>query len=393
MKFFNREKEIHKILSIIEGEPNLIYFIYGSINSGKTALINEIINNRLDKNKYIVFYFDLREIFISKYDDFIEVLFEEYEGDKSPIEVIKAIINDLPSLYGIPIPKNTLNEIFKKKTTKNVFRYITNVLMDIKREGKQPIIIIDELQKIGDMKINGFLIYELFNYFVSLTKHKHLCHVFCLSSDSLFIERVYNEAMLEDRVDYILVDDHRGGYAPSIGILPQIESGVAFGNPALEYSNRGFASMRGEYILVDDFDKETALKFMDFLAKENNMSLTNEDKELIYNYVGGKPVLIIKVIDKLRYENLNDILDFMLKDATQKLKYFLEDVKEEDEELYKKVVDALKLFKEDYEIEDIKIPKKIREFLIKRNILFLNPIEGILKPQSFLVWNAIKKVL
>ena len=156
MKFFDREKEINKILSIIEGEPNLIYFIYGPINSGKTALINEIINNRLDKDKYIVFYFDLREIFISKYDDFIEVLFEEYEDDKSPIEVIKAIINDLPSLYGIPIPKNTLNEIFKKKTTKNVFRYITNVLMDIKKEGKQPIIIIDELQKIGDMKIMDF---------------------------------------------------------------------------------------------------------------------------------------------------------------------------------------------------------------------------------------------
>ncbi|MEO2118051.1 MAG: ATPase, partial [Methanocaldococcus sp.] len=32
MKFFNREKEIHEILSIIWGVPNLIYFIFGSIN-------------------------------------------------------------------------------------------------------------------------------------------------------------------------------------------------------------------------------------------------------------------------------------------------------------------------------------------------------------------------
>jgi len=349
MKFFNREKKIKEVLSIIEGDPNLVYFIYGPINSGKTALINEIINNRLDKDKYIVFYFDLREIFISKYDDFIEVLFEEYDDDKSPIEVIKAIINDLPSLYGIPIPKNTLNEIFKKKTTKNVFRYITNVLMDIKKEGKQPIIIIDELQKIGDMKINGFLIYELFNYFVSLTKHKHLCHVFCLSSDSLFIERVYNEAMLYGRC---------------------------------------------KYILVDDFDRETALKFMDFLSEEIlNKKLPNNEKELIYSYVGGKPVDIIYIINELRNKELMNILNFMLKEETQKLKYFLEDVKEEDEELYKKVVDALKIFKENYEIEDITIPKKIREFLVKRNILFLNPIEGTLKPQSFLIWNAIKEIL
>ena len=79
MKFFNREKETAEILSILDEEPNLIYFIYSPINSGKTALINEIINNRLDKDKYVVFYFDLREIFISKYDDFIEVLFDAYE--------------------------------------------------------------------------------------------------------------------------------------------------------------------------------------------------------------------------------------------------------------------------------------------------------------------------
>ncbi|AIJ06112.1 ATPase [Methanocaldococcus bathoardescens] len=359
MKFFNREREIYKILSIMEGEPNLIYFIYGSINSGKTALINEIINNRLDKDRYVVFYINLRGIFVSKYDDFIEVLFEVYDDDKKPIEVIKSLLKDFPTLFGIPAPKNTLEEILKKKTTKNVFRYITNVLMEIKKDGKQPILIIDELQKIGDMKINGYLIYELFNYFIDLTKELHLCHVFCLSSDSLFIERVYNEAMLEDRVDYIL---------------------------------------------VDDFDKETALKFMDFLAKEIlNKELSDEDKELIYSYVGGKPVLIIKVIDKLRYESLEDILDYMLKDAVQKLKYFLKEldyikpkvaIGDEVIEIKKEdIIEALKLFKNNYEISDDDISEPVYVYLVKRNILFLNPIEGILKPQSYLVWNAIKRIL
>jgi AAA+ ATPase superfamily predicted ATPase len=37
-----------------------------------------------------------------------------------------------------------------------------------------------------------------------------------------------------------------------------------------------------DYILVDDFDKENALKFMDFLAKEVlNKKLSDKDKELI----------------------------------------------------------------------------------------------------------------
>ncbi len=359
MKFFDREKEINKILSIIEGEPNLIYFIYGPINSGKTALINEIINNRLDRDKYVVFYINLRGIFISKYDDFIEVLFEEYEEDKKPIEIIKSLIKDVPSLCGIPTPKNTLEEILKKKTTKNVFKYITNVLMDIKKEGKQPIIIIDELQKIGDMKINGFLIYELFNYFVDLTKELHLCHVFCLSSDSLFIERVYNEAMLYGRC---------------------------------------------KYILVDDFDKETAIKFMDFLSEEIlNKKLSDEDKELIYSYVGGKPILIETVINNLRYENLEDILESMLNDEISKLDMFLEildyskpkvEVGDEIIELKKEdIIKALKLFKDNYEISKKEIPTPVYIYLVKRNILFLNPQKRILKPQSFLVWNAIKKLL
>ncbi|CAB3287270.1 protein of unknown function [Methanocaldococcus lauensis] len=38
-------------------EPNFIYFIFGPINNDKNTLINEVINNRLDKNKvYCILY-------------------------------------------------------------------------------------------------------------------------------------------------------------------------------------------------------------------------------------------------------------------------------------------------------------------------------------------------
>jgi len=71
----------------------------------------------------------LREIFISKYDDFIEVLFEEYEEPfidkikrlflsliKDSPDVIKsyALLNITGIVDSIPIPKNTLNELLKK---------------------------------------------------------------------------------------------------------------------------------------------------------------------------------------------------------------------------------------------------------------------------------------
>ncbi|WP_457611658.1 ATP-binding protein, partial [Methanocaldococcus sp.] len=204
--------------------------------------------------------------------------------------------------------------------------------------------------------LNGqkYLLKELFQFLVSLTKEQHLCHVFCLSSDSLFIEYIYSTGELEERADYIL---------------------------------------------VDDFDKETALKFMDFLSeKVLNKNLSKEEKELIYSYVGGKPILIEKVIDKLKYKKLDNILNSMLKEEISKLDMFLElldyhkpKIKIKDEVI--EIKKALKIFKDRYKVPKKGIPMPVYIYLIKENILFLDPIEGTLKPQSHLVWNAIKRLL
>ncbi|ACX72177.1 ATPase [Methanocaldococcus vulcanius M7] len=275
MKFFNREREINEILSILEREPNLIYFIYGSINSGKTALIKQIIENKLN-DEYKVFYINFRTYLISEKREFIEAIFTTKKDDffekiidKS--EVLNLITKGAKILTGIPIPEVEFDKLFEEKIN-DAFQYLNSLLLEVKKSGKQPILIFDELQMIRDVVLNGqkYLLKELFQFLVSLTKEQHLCHVFCLSSDSLFIEYVYNAGELEDRADYIL---------------------------------------------VDDFDKETALKFMDFLAEEIlGKKLSDEDKEIIYSYVGGKPILIINVMGKLKHKNLKEILDLMLKE-------------------------------------------------------------------------------
>ena len=61
--------------------------------------------------------------------------------------------------------------------------------------------------------------------------------------------------------------------------------------------------------------------------------------------MGGKPKDIKYVVEESMFKDLRNVLEFMLRDETQKLKYFLEDTEEEDKEFYKKVVGALKLFK------------------------------------------------
>ena len=357
MKFFNRELEKNEILNILKNEPNLIYFIYGPINSGKTALIKHIIDNELD-DSYKIFYINFRTYLISDKKDFIEALFtirkeNFFEKIKDYSEVLDILIKGSKTLTGIPIPEFDFNEMFNKEIT-NVFKYLNQVFLDIEKQGKKPVFIIDELQEIKGLTINGQkeLLTEFFQFLVSLTKEQHLCHVFCLSSDSLFINYVYNTGKLEGRA---------------------------------------------KYILVDDFDKETAFRFMEFL----NPNISNSDKEKIYSYVGGKAMDIKYVIDTMKYKDLDQILDRMLDDEINSLRFRLKKLETPKIEIYGKIsetskeeiIEVLKLFKNQYEVSSEKIKFETLVYLVDENILFLNTQTGLVKPQSFLIWNAIKNVV
>ena len=374
MKFFNREKEIKEILSVIESEPQLIYFIYGPINSGKSALIREIIKNRLDKAKYVPFLIDFRLRNIANVDNFIKSLFkvEESIKAKSIKEYIKSVarflvegkevIESISSIYAgvpisIPVPKEVLKGLFESRENiekvEDVYVYIENLFSEINKHGKMPILVLDELQMLKDISLNGNrpLLKSFFQFLVALTKVEHLAHVFCISSDSLFIEHVYNATDLEGRA---------------------------------------------KYILVDDFEKKEALEFIDFLLKEllkGKIVLSKKEKEKIYELVGGKPVYLISIINDLKTKSLDEVLNYLLQDEKQKIKYFLEDIEEKDIKLYKKVINVFKFFQDKEEIPDSLVKKSLKEFLVNKNILFLDPIKGILKPQSRLTYHAINRAL
>ena len=175
MKFFNREKEINQIISILEGEPNSIYFIYGPINSGKTALIKHIIENRLSED-YKVFYINFRTYLISEKREFIEAIFTTKKDDffekiKDKDEVLNLITKGVRILTGIPIPEVEFDKLFEEKIN-DAFQYLNSLLLATKKSGKKPVLIFDELQKLKNTYFNGgkSLLNELFNLFVSLTK-------------------------------------------------------------------------------------------------------------------------------------------------------------------------------------------------------------------------------
>ena len=81
---------------------------------------------------------------------------------------------------------------------KNAFKVMEDQIRKAKEAGIQPIIILDEIQLLKGIYLNGerYLIDEIFNLFVGLTKETHLAHIVCLTSDSYFMEEIFNNSKL-----------------------------------------------------------------------------------------------------------------------------------------------------------------------------------------------------
>ena len=335
IEFHDRENEIRAVKNILKTRPDLITFVYGPINSGKTELINHLIKQLPED--YVTFYVNLRGRFIKDYEDFTRVLFKfEKDGREKLLKAIADQSVKLLRFKGIPASEEVLNLIFGEKKGEDVFEFLEDYLTSI-AEKKKPVLIIDELQVIGDIKLDGKVIYRLFNFFIRLTKELHACHVFAITSDSLFMDEVYSEAMLQGRC---------------------------------------------RYLLVDDFDYSTTA---DFLRK---YGFSDGEIDLVWSYFGGKPVYLVEAVKtKLNDEDLREFAEMMLKvrvsqiadfiyglDAFEQVVELLERIDARECVSYKRVDDAMRL-------------------CVKKNVLFVDPVERIVKPQSKLDLLAIRRVL
>jgi AAA+ ATPase superfamily predicted ATPase len=347
IEFHNREEEIKEIRNILNTEPTLITFIYGPINSGKTELMNQLIKQLPEE--YVVFYINLRTKLLASYNEFVESLFELEIRETRRKETLKELVSSITKVAGIPITREFLDYVFKDKKPKNAFSYIIKLFEVVKEGGQQPVLILDELQKIGDVKVDGLLIYELFNFFIDLTKEKHLAHVFVATSDSLFLESIYTEAMLQERC---------------------------------------------RYLLVGDFDNQTTLKFLD------NYKFSDMEKEVAWNYCGGKPVCLVELVNS---ENREERARGMFMFRTGEIETRLKLVKELGDEImiggrrcdvhYEKLVNVLNMFVNRDEIEMNEVDEVSKRYLVKYNILFVDSLTKMMKPQSKLNLRAIREVM
>jgi AAA+ ATPase superfamily predicted ATPase len=341
IEFHNREKETKDIRAILDRRPTLITFIYGPINSGKTELITHTIEELPDE--YVVFYINLRTKFLSSYDDFIESLFEiemESEGTKRKRkETLAELVSSVTKVAGIPINKEFLDYVFKDNKPKNAFSYILKLFEEVRATGKQPVLIIDELQKIGDVNINGSLIYELFNFFIDLTKEAHLAHVFVATSDSLFMESVYSEAMLEGRC---------------------------------------------RYLRVDDFDEATTTAFLE------GHGFTEEEKALAWDYCGGKPICLVELVNT--EEDRKGKAEEMLKIRKGQIEEIVYSLEARDTEMFDAVMGLLSEFIGKEKVGYKYISDEIT-FLVGKNIIFADSMNKELRAQSKLNLLAVREVM
>jgi AAA+ ATPase superfamily predicted ATPase len=241
-------------------------------------------------------------------------------------------------------------KIFEKKDkSKDMFKYMEQFFVEISKK-RTPVLIIDELQVVGDIKINEFLMYKLFNFFIRLTKELHLCHVFAVSSDSLFIEQVYSEAMLQGR---------------------------------------------SRHLLVDDFSEEITMNFFD------EYGFTDVEKEVAWDYCGGKPIYLVELVNagedrKKKAEEMLGMrigaIEGLIEDAREfgyKISYGEERIVLGEEDILK----GLEEFRDRDYLKAGELSKSVKLGLIKANILFLDSVKQIIKPQSKLDLLAIREVL
>ncbi|PKM92069.1 MAG: ATP-binding protein [Euryarchaeota archaeon HGW-Euryarchaeota-1] len=360
VEFFDRGKEKEEIMNVLTAKPQLLNFIYGPINTGKTTLIQKLIDD-LPKDKYVVFYINLRGKLIKEYGGFVRVLFKvkrkeisEKVIEKGEKLAKKALVLAGRYLSGIPIEKDMLDGFLDAEGTEDVFEFLEEYFLKISQT-KIPILIIDELQVIGDLEINGKAIYKLFNFFIRLTKELHICHVFALSSDSLFIERVYNEAMLYERANYIL---------------------------------------------VDNFDEETTKKFL------KKYGFSEEEQKITQEYCEGKASLLtVAITKKINGENIKNIKKYLeewVVDAHGRINQRLYAIKNLWVEIkyegatvkinYERTIEILKNFLNEESYVYSAITPEIY-YLTSQNILFVDPRRNTIKPQSSLNLLAIREIL
>ncbi|MBI4649108.1 MAG: AAA family ATPase [Bacteroidia bacterium] len=337
MRFVNREEEIRFLKLHFDTEPNSLLFLFGPKSSGKSTLLYKVVDE-LDKKKYVVNYLNLRELLIYNFDSFIDRFFPKTLYNK-----VKDIADGVTfniGFFGINIDD-------EKLLKQNPFKIMGDKLRAARKRGKEPIIILDEIQLLKNIYINGerYLIDELFNLFISLTKVTHTSHIILCTSDSYFIDEIYNSAKLKKT---------------------------------------------SEFYLVDHFYETTVTQW---LVSEH---FTTDEINMVWQYLGGCPWEIQQLIEKRKNGmSVRDACLYFVNDECSKIRELQNKLIEEKTNTeFEKVINEI-AGKGSYvrsKKENIKKINSLLKQMIAYDIWFYKPEEQRIIANSQSIWWAFKKL-
>ena len=196
--FINRKKEISDLEKYLGDIPDSVLFVYGPKSTGKSTLLKKVVDS-LNPNKYAVNYLDLRGVAIYNFKTFLNVFFPK--SLKGKIKDILEGVRFNSGFFGVNLEDESLLE-------ENAFKVMEDKIISARKRGIQPVIILDEIQLLKNIYLNGerYLLDEIFNLFIRLTKVIHSCHIICATSDSYFLEQIYNSASMSKTCTYYLID-------------------------------------------------------------------------------------------------------------------------------------------------------------------------------------------
>ena len=224
--FVNREKE-QKYISdyLTKSWPTSILFVYWPKSCGKTTLLNKVIDKL--PSKYLVSSTNFRWYLIANYDSFINIMFRVVDNIKfdsksiltKAFEILTKNIweeyqeykrNSEFWLYKV---FKITTEIKKKMEDKELdpFEFMENILIKINKQWYKPVLIFDEIQELKDIYMNWdkqkrALLNEMFAFFIRLTKELKLAHVICMTSESTFVDEIYNHVKLKNTSDFYMLE-------------------------------------------------------------------------------------------------------------------------------------------------------------------------------------------
>jgi len=339
MHFINRKQETKELLDYLNSESNAILFLYGPKSCGKSTLLKKIIQEKIDIKKFAVSYINLRSVIIYNFKTFLDIFFQ---NKKRFFQKVKQVIKGITINAGF-FEVGLRDKLMLKK---NAFKIMEDQIIKSNKKGIKPVIIIDEIQELKSIYMNGErnLLNELFNFFISLTKQNHLAHVILATSDSCFLEEIYANAKLAKTC---------------------------------------------QFYLINHLEKKDIEKWLKLEGLKNK-----KDIDYVWNNLGGSPWEIQQVlIDLKNKRSLKNAMERVTKDLLGRIRLFYQDrVGDKNEQNKFKKVSQEIAKKGFYQKKDNDNLRDLIKEATENDIWFFEAAENKIKANSKSIENIFKKI-